>query len=455
MEFVSIDPATAEELARFEAHDAQATEHAVAAAHDAHLEWRFAPFPERARLLRAVGRILRERTDAYAAHMTREMGKPVTQALAEVEKCARLCDYYAEHAEAQLAPVQADTDASKSYWTYRPLGVVLGIMPWNFPFWQVIRFAAPTLTAGNAVLLKHAPSVPQCALALQTLFRDAGYPTGLFGNLFLDVDATGDLIDDPRVRAVSLTGSVRAGKAVATRAGAAIKTCVLELGGSDPSLVLEDADLELAAESCVLGRMNNTGQSCIAAKRFVVVDAVRDDFEKKVLEQLEGWTMGDPSDSETRLGPMARVDLRDTLHDQVRRSVDAGARLVHGGEVPDRPGAWYPATLLADVRPEMPAYSEELFGPVGCILSAADELEAIRIANDTSFGLGASVYTADVQRGERIAADLLDAGNAFVNGVVKSDPHLPFGGTKESGYGRELSPLGIREFTNAKTVWVR
>jgi succinate-semialdehyde dehydrogenase/glutarate-semialdehyde dehydrogenase len=328
-------------------------------------------------------------------------------------------------------------------------------MPWNFPFWQVIRFAAPTLTAGNATILKHAPSVPGCALALETLFTDAGYPPGLFTNLFIDVETTGALIDDSRVRAVSLTGSVRAGRSVAARAGAAIKKCVLELGGSDPSLILADADLDAAAVSCAMGRLINNGQSCVAAKRFVVVESVREAFEERLLAAMDVWTFGDPSDPDTGVGPMAREDLRDTLHDQVQRSIDAGARLVVGGTVPDRAGSWYPPTVLADVRAGMAAYTEELFGPVATILPAVDEADAIRIANDTTFGLGASVYTEDATRGERIAAELLDAGNCFVNGIVKSDPRLPFGGTKESGYGRELSPLGILEFTNVKTVWVK
>ena len=455
MDFVSIDPATGAENARFDMHGPEAVEHAVDAAHEAFLAWRSSSFHERAARLRAVGRLLRERKDEYGALMTSEMGKPIAQAIAEAEKCAWVCDYYAEHAEEHLAPVDAPTDATKSYWAHRPLGVILGIMPWNFPFWQVIRFAAPAITAGNAALLKHAPSVPQCALALQSLFLEAGYPAGLFANLFVDVETAGDLIEDRRVRAVSLTGSVRAGRAVAARAGAAIKKCVLELGGSDPSLVLADADLDAAAASCATGRLINTGQSCVAAKRFVVVEEVREAFEEKVVAAMAEWTVGDPTDPETRVGPLARIDLRDALHDQVRRSVDAGARLVTGGEVPERDGAWYPPTILADVRPGMAAYEEELFGPVASILPAADEEDAIRIANDTAFGLGASIYTGDSERGERIAAELVDAGNCFVNGIVKSDPRLPFGGTKESGYGRELSPLGILEFTNTKTVWVK
>lgn len=455
MTFVAINPATDETLATHAVFDAGRVESAVTEAHRAHLAWRHRPIKERAAPLHALVSLLDERKEAFGSRMTAEMGKPITQAIAEIEKCASVCEYYAAHATDHLAAVPAETDAGTSYWTYRPLGVVLGIMPWNYPFWQVMRFAVPTITAGNAVLLKHAPSVPGCALDLHRLFRDAGYPDGLFTNLFVDVETAGDLIDDPRVRAVSLTGSVGAGKAVARRAGSAIKKCVLELGGSDPSLILEDADLDLAARSCALGRFNNTGQSCIAAKRLIVVAPVHDAFERKLLGAMDAWTPGDPTDPETTLGPMARSDLRDALHDQVIRSIEAGAHLVTGGQVPDRAGAWYPPTLLTDVGPETPAYEEELFGPVACVIRVADEEEAISVANDTSFGLGAAVYTTDRVRGERIAADLLDAGNCFVNGIVKSDPRLPFGGTRESGFGRELSPLGIREFTNPKTVWIR
>jgi len=455
MTFQSVDPTTGEVIASYPDTTSDSVEARLARAQLAHLEWREVPLADRTAPLLELGRLLRARKDEYGALITHEMGKPIAQATGEAEKCAWVCDYYAEHAETMLAPVQAETDASVSYWTPRPLGLVLGIMPWNFPFWQVIRFAAPAITAGNGVLLKHAPSVPGCAIALEDLFDEAGFPAGLFASLFVDLDATGSLIDDSRIRAVSLTGSVRAGRAVAARAGAAIKKCVLELGGSDPSLVLSDADLDTAVASCALGRMLNAGQSCVAAKRFIVVDAVRDAFEAKLITEMREWTLGDPADPASTLGPMARTDLRDVLHEQVERSVDAGARLIMGGTVPDRPGAWYPATILADVRPGMPAHDEELFGPVAAIVPVTDEAEAIRVANGTSFGLGASVYTADVEKGERIAAELLDAGNCFVNGIVKSDPRLPFGGTKESGYGRELSPLGILEFTNTKTVWVK
>ena len=455
MPFTAMDPATEQVLYTHDFIDSATALTAADRAHAAHLAWRDTSFQHRRECLEILGGLLRERKDEYGALMTREMGKPLAQAVAEAEKCALAADYYAENAERFLAPVHADTDASRSYWTYRPLGVVLGIMPWNFPFWQVVRFATPALAAGNAALLKHASSVPGCALALEKLYRDAAFPAGLFQSLFIDTDTTGLLIDHPTVKAVSLTGSVRAGKAVAARAGAALKKCVLELGGSDPSVVLADADLDATVSACVYGRLLNTGQSCIAAKRFVVVKDVLEPFTKKLIIRMAAAPMGDPTHPDTILGPMARPDLRDELHRQVERSVAAGATLALGGVVPDRPGAWYPATVLTDVRPGMPAYEEELFGPVASVIAAKDTADAIRIANDTRFGLGASVYTGDGALGERIASELLEAGNCFVNGIVKSDPRLPFGGIKDSGYGRELSPLGILEFTNVKTVWVK
>lgn len=455
MSFVSIDPATGIEHARYPDDDPAAVEAALHRAVTSQQAWARLSIDERTRPLRTLADILRARKEEYGALMTREMGKPISQGVAEAEKCAWVCEYYADIASDALAPVPAETDASRSYWTYRPLGLVLGIMPWNFPFWQVIRFAAPTVTSGNGVLLKHASSVPDCARALQSAFEDAGFPEGLFTNLFVDTDAVGDLIEDDRIRAVSLTGSVRAGKAVAARAGGALKKCVLELGGSDPSVVLADADLDATVASCARGRFNNTGQSCIAAKRFIVVSEIADDFEARLIEEANRWTQGDPADPDTRVGPMSRTELRDELHDQVQRSIEAGARLVLGGTVPDLEGAWYPVTILADVGPGMPAYEEEMFGPVATIIRVADESEALRVANDTVFGLGASVYTSDSEHGERLAADRIEAGSCFVNHFVKSDPRLPFGGIKESGYGRELSPLGLLEFTNTKTVWVK
>ena len=455
MSFVAIDPATGKTLSTHPLLDLEGALTAVRRAADAQRGWATTSFTRRAACLRALARLLRERKEEYGRLMTSEMGKPLAQAVSEAEKCAWAAEYYAENAERFLAPVPARTDASRSYWAHRPLGVILGIMPWNFPFWQVVRFATPAVAAGNAALLKHAPGVPGCALALERLFQDAGFPEGVFSSLFIDTDVTGALIEDPAIAGVSLTGSVGAGKAVAARAGGALKKCVLELGGSDASLVLADADLDHAVASCAFARLANTGQSCIAAKRFIVVEEVREEFQEKLLARMGAVVMGDPLDPDSEIGPMARIDLRDQLHDQVVRSVEAGATLALGGELPDRPGAWYPATVLTGVGPGMPAYEEELFGPVAAVLSARDTEDAVRIANDTRFGLGASVYTRDDREGERIAADLLQAGSCFVNGFVKSDPRLPFGGIKESGYGRELSPLGILEFTNAKTVWVK
>lgn len=454
MTYIAVDPATGQTLSERAATPPDELDAIVRAAHDAHRSWRDTPFAERAERLRALGGLLRDRKDEYGQLMTAEMGKPIAQAVSEAEKCATAADYYAEHGASFLEPVPVETDASKSYWTYRPLGVILAVMPWNFPFWQVIRFATPALAAGNAGILKHASNVPGCAEALETVFRDAGFPPDLFRSVYVSGQRAGDLIEHDLIRGVSITGSVPAGRSVAERAGSVLKKCVLELGGSDPSVVLADADLDTAVAACVRGRMINNGQSCIAAKRFVVVDEIADAFTERFVEAMRAIEMRDPTHTDSELGPMASVSLRDELHDQVVRSVEAGATLALGGEVPDREGAWYPPTVLTDVGPGMAAYEEELFGPVATVLRAEDEADAVRIANDTVFGLGAAVYTSDRAKGERVAADLLDAGNCFVNGIVKSDARLPFGGVKESGYGRELSPLGIHEFTNVKTVWI-
>ncbi|MBW3534340.1 MAG: NAD-dependent succinate-semialdehyde dehydrogenase [Gemmatimonadetes bacterium] len=454
MSLDAVNPATGTVIRKYPEMEDGAVEDILAHAHQAYLEWRDTDFPDRAAPMRAAATILRDRSRELAELMTREMGKPVAAGEGEVEKCAWVCEHYAEHAEAFLAPVRVETEATRSYWTHRPLGVVLAVMPWNFPFWQVFRFAAPGLMAGNAGVLKHASNVPGCALAIEEVFRDAGFPEHLFRTLMIGSPAVEKVIEDERVRAVTLTGSVGAGKAVASKAGSLVKKTVLELGGSDPYVVLEDADLAAAAETCASSRLINSGQSCIAAKRFVVVDAVHDAFLERFSARMKKAKMGDPLKEDTEIGPQATEALRDQLHDQVRRSVDAGARLVVGGEVPDKAGAWYPPTVLADVAPGMPAWEEELFGPVAAVIRADDEEDAIRIANATSFGLGAAVFTKDLERGERIARDRLEAGCCFVNALVKSDPRLPFGGIKESGYGRELSPLGIREFVNVKTVWV-
>lgn len=411
-------------------------------------------FAERATMLRAAAGLLRERRDPIAATMTDEMGKPLTAARSEVDKCALCFDHYAEHGEAYLAHRPIETDAKTSYVAYQPLGVVLAIMPWNFPLWQVVRFGAPALMAGNGFVLKHAPNVPGCAAAILKVLDDAGLPEGLVADGMVDTDDVEALIEDDAIAAVTLTGSTRAGRAVARIAGGALKPCVLELGGSDPYVVLADADVATAAQMSVKARMVNGGQSCVAAKRLIAVKEVHDAFLAAVEAHMKEAVLGDPHDPETTLGPMARVDLRDTLHAQVRKSVEAGAKLHFGGKPLDRPGAWYPATLLSAVGPGMPAYDEETFGPVAVVIRAEDTEDALRIAADTPYGLGAAVFTGRADEAERIARDELRAGCCFGNSMVRSDPRLPFGGIRNSGFGRELSAEGIRSFCNAKTVYV-
>lgn len=449
-----INPVTGEQIGEHRQHTTEEIDRVVKRSHEAHLKWSRRSFADRADPLRRTAELLRDRRDGLAELMAREMGKPVTQGRSEAEKCAWVCEHYAGEAERYLAPEPIEAGGHKSYVTFQPLGVILAVMPWNFPLWQVFRFAAPALMAGNAGLLKHASNVPGCALAIEELFKEAGLPEGLFKALFVPGSGALDLIEYQRVKAVTLTGSEPAGSQVASRAGARIKKSVLELGGSDPYLILADADVEAAARACVTSRLLNSGQSCIAAKRFIVVGPQRERFEELMVQGMKRAKVGDPLDEDTEVGPLARVDLRDELHQQVKESLDLGARCLLGGEVPEGPGAFYPPTVLTDVSPGMPAYAEELFGPVAAIISAADEAEAIRIANDSSFGLGAAVFTRDVERGERIAAEELQAGCCFVNDFVKSDPRLPFGGVKRSGYGRELADYGIKEFVNVKTVYV-
>ena len=450
----SVNPGTGETVATYEAMSPSEAARMVEDADRAFRAWRRLGFPERAKPMQRAGDLLEERKDALALLMAREMGKPIAQGISEAEKCAWVCRHYAEHAHSFLVPEEIPSDASKSYAAFQPLGVVLGVMPWNFPFWQVFRFAAPTLMAGNACVLKHASNVTGSALAIGDIMRDAGFPEGLFGVLLVPGDQVARVIEMPLVRAVSLTGSSAAGRSVAREAGRVLKKCVLELGGSDPYVVLEDADLGATVETCVASRLINGGQSCIAAKRFIVVRSLESAFTERMVDLMREKTQGQPTEPGIDVGPLARRDLRDQLHAQVTESVRRGARRALGGTVPPGAGAFYPPTVLTSVGPGMPSYNEETFGPVAAVITAEDEADAIRIANDSPFGLGAAVFTRDRARGERIAAEEFEAGTCFVNAFVRSDPRLPFGGIKESGYGRELSSFGIREFVNVKTVYV-
>jgi succinate-semialdehyde dehydrogenase/glutarate-semialdehyde dehydrogenase len=409
---------------------------------------------ERTALLRRAATLLRERADDHAVGMAREMGKPVSQGRAEIEKCAWLCEQVADTGPGILARRSVETDAVHSWVSFQPLGPVLAIMPWNFPFWQVFRFAAPALLVGNTGLLKHASNVPSSALAIEELWREAGAPAGVFGTVLASSDLVPRMIAHRGIAAVTLTGSVSAGRAVARVAGENLKKTVLELGGSDAYLVLADADVAAAAQLCSHSRLVNSGQSCIAAKRFIVDRSIAGAFEQALVDRMSAAKLGDPMRDDTEVGPLAREDLRDELHRQVRDSVAGGARLLCGGEVPRRPGAWYPPTVLADVSPKMPAYQEELFGPVAAVIPADGEADAIRIANDSRFGLGAAIMTSDSARGAALAEAELEAGSCFVNAFVRSDPRLPFGGVKDSGYGRELGEFGMLEFANIKTIWV-
>ncbi len=449
----SINPATGEVLARFDPFTQDEVEHALDEAQDAFVAWSERSFEERAVPMRRLAALLRERADRYGRLITLEMGKPIVEARAELEKCALGCEHYAEHAARYLADEVIPTNAKKSFVAFQPLGIVLAVMPWNFPFWQVIRFAAPAFMAGNAAVLKHASNVPQCALAIEEVFRDAGFPEGLLRTLLLAGSQVEPVIDDVRVRAVTLTGSSDTGSRIAQLAGRALKKTVLELGGSDPFIVLADADLGQAAKIATRARNQNTGQSCIAAKRFIAVESIATDFERRFAAEVGALNVGDPLDAKTQIGPLAREDLRETLDRQVRESVGMGARVLTGGERGNGRGWYYRPTVLADVTEDMPAFKEETFGPVAAVVRVRDADEAVRVANDSAYGLGANLWTKDLALGERLARRI-ESGSVFVNGMVASDPRLPFGGVKRSGYGRELSSYGIKEFVNIQTIWI-
>jgi succinate-semialdehyde dehydrogenase / glutarate-semialdehyde dehydrogenase len=451
----SINPANEELLEEYNEMTNEQVDKIIDSAHSEFEKWRNTDFEFRSDKMKKAASVLRNRKEELAKVMTLEMGKPIAQSRAEVEKCAWVCDYFAENAEKFLQDEIIETDASRSFVTFQPLGIVLAVMPWNFPFWQVFRFAAPNLMAGNAGVLKHSSNVTGCALAIENIFKEAGFPENLFRTLVISSKKVGDVIKNRSVKAVTLTGSTAAGISVAKAAGEQLKKTVLELGGSDPYLILEDADLEAAAETCVNSRLINGGQSCIAAKRFIVLESIYNDFEKLFVEKMKSKKMGDPFDESNNLGPQARNDLRDELHQQVNKSVEGGAKILLGGEIPKTKGAYYPPTVLTNVEEGIPAYDEELFGPVAALIKVKDEAEGIKIANDTTFGLGAAVFTKDIAKGEKIAKEELASGSCFVNEFVKSDPRLPFGGINESGYGRELSIYGIREFVNVKTVYIK
>jgi succinate-semialdehyde dehydrogenase/glutarate-semialdehyde dehydrogenase len=456
MSIQSINPANGKVIKSYKEDTAERVTRKIEQTHKAWLKWRETSFEERAAMLKKLANNLRGRKDELAALMAREMGKPLKDGVAEVEKCALVCDYYADNAESFLVDQIVKTDASKSFVSFQPIGIVLAIMPWNFPFWQVFRFLAPGLMAGNCGLLKHASNVPGCGLVIEELVRASGYPDHVFQTLMIGSKGVNQVIAHPLVKAVTLTGSTEAGIKVAQQAGSLLKKSVLELGGSDPYVILEDADLETAAQICVNSRLINNGQSCIAAKRFIMVKSIEKEFTRLFKEKMQLKKIGDPFEANSELGPMARADLRDELHQQVLDNIKAGAKCILGGKIPKFKGnhAYYEPTILTGIKKGMPAYTDEIFGPVALMISAKDAEQAISIANDTCFGLGAAVFTKDNSAGEKIARNNLQAGSCFVNSQVKSDPRLPFGGINQSGYGRELSAFGIHEFVNIKTVYI-
>lgn len=451
----SINPYTGETIKEYQEMSLEEIDQIIQKAQETFLKWRKVSFEDKSELMKKAAKVLRENSKKYGKIMAEEMGKPIKDGISEINKCAWVCEYYADNAKLFLQDEIIETDASKSYVTYQPLGIILAIMPWNFPFWQVFRFAAPGLMAGNVGLLKHASNVPGCALAIENIFNQARFPENAFRTLLVGSKMVNQIIENSLIKAVTLTGSVPAGKAVARKSGSVLKKTVLELGGSDPYIIFKDADVENTAKICALSRLINSGQSCIAAKRFIVIESIREKFEELLIKEMKNYKMGNPLEENTQIGPQARYDLRDALHNQVTESMKKGANCILGGEIPNIKGAFYPPTILTDVKSGMPAYDQELFGPVASIIIVNNEEEAINVANDSIFGLGASIFTKNIEKGNIIAREEIQAGCCFVNTYVRSDPRLPFGGIKESGYGRELSHHGIKEFVNVKTVYIK
>ncbi len=451
----TINPTTANVIQTYSLSSEKEAVQMIERAHHSFLAWSTVPMSERAKYFMNVADILLANKEKYAELITTEMGKPFKSAIAEIEKCAWVCRHFAEHAAHYLTPRTIKTEMKKSYVAYAPLGIIFAIMPWNFPFWQVFRFAAPSLMAGNGAILKHAPITTGCGLEIEKIFKEAGFPDYLFQTMVIDNDVAASVICHPKIAAITLTGSDQAGKKVASIAGSALKKVVLELGGNDPYLILEDADLELAAEAVMASRMSNAGQSCIAAKRLLAVNIIREPFQQTILEKIKKYNMGNPMDPHVTLGPLAREDLRTHLHQQISASVEQGAKVLMGGFIPDGIGFYYPPTVLINVKKGMPAYHEELFGPVITFIDVDDEKQAIEIANESHFGLSAAIFTKNIERGEEIAHHHIHAGTVFVNDFVRSDPRLPFGGIKNSGIGRELGEEGIHEFVNIKTIGIK
>lgn len=450
----TINPTTEEICGNYLLMDKDEVDAILQKMHPIQQSWKKSSLELRKQCLLNLSNLLLDNKNSCGMLITTEMGKPITQSIMEIEKCSRLCKYYAMQGEYFLQPELIQTEFYKSYRSFQPLGIVFAIMPWNFPFWQVLRFAIPNLMLGNGGILKHAPNSTGAALLIEQLVQKAGFPQNLFRSLVIDVDLAPFVIHHQHVVGVTITGSNQAGKSVAIEAASALKKVVLELGGSDPYIILEDADINLAVDQCIISRLSNAGQVCIAAKRIIVVEKVKAEFESRILEKAKSYLMGDPQDPNTMLGPMARKDLRTKLHDQIQRSIAAGAQCLLGGKLPDRTGYYYPATVLTNVTIDSPAFSEELFGPAISIISAKNEEHALQLANATEFGLAGAIFTQDLAKGERLAKESIDAGTCTVNTFVASDPRLPFGGIKQSGYGRELSVEGMREFANVKTVIV-